>query len=336
MLDVGCGYNEFKQELLKVAPKIKVVGVDFSCPGADLIANAESLPFADKEFDVLTAFDMLEHILPDQVEPILNEFCRVSKRFVFSISHVPSVNKWKGEGLHPTVHSEQWWIIQIMKAGGLSIAKSGRYLTGTWGTPLRIDKGKSVILVGNGPSIMKADGSKIDAFDEVVRFNEIHLEDKYAGHTGRKLTLWSTFGKGMHTKIAQPYPERVLYIHGETGDYGYKAKEEYKLPRWYYSHVGDCVRARREWEDGLTGDPWRPTPERELIATSGLLVASYLLHVVGVPQITLVGFDHFSKKETRQHHYYNPGPFGRPKEHDGDIEALMFKNLKDKGRIVYM
>lgn len=345
VLDVGCGGNEFKQEVLKLNPAIRVVGLDFSCPFADVICSAEKMPFKDKEFDVLTAFDMLEHILPDQVDDILNEFARVSNRFIFSISYVPSVNTFKGENLHPTVHSENWWIMQIMKAGGSSIQKYGKYIMGAWLPRLVIPANSKVLLVGNGPSVRQANGKVIDSYDEVIRFNTFHLIDKsedgkrivkdWRPNVGSKTTLWSTFGKGTHEQIKER-PDRVIYIHGETGDYGYRAKEEYRLQKWFYNRIGESVRTRKEWLTGLKGDPWRPTPQRELIASSGLLVAAWLLQVVQVDKLTLVGFDHFSKDKSKQHHYWLPGPFGRPKEHDGDVEQLMFADLANSGRVEYI
>lgn len=345
VLDVGCGGNEFKKEVLKLNPAIRVVGVDFACPFADVIAPADRLPFGDKEFDVLTAFDMLEHILPEQVDDILNEFARVSHRFMFSISYVPSINTFQGENLHPCVHAENWWIMQIMKAGGSNIKKYGNYIMGSWLPALRISPSAKVILVGNGPSTSSANGKVIDSFDEVVRFNTFHLVDKsedgkrivkdWRANVGSKTTLWSTFGKGTHNEIKER-PDRVIYIHGETGDYGYKAKEEYRLQKWFYNRVGESVRSRNEWLRGLKGDPWRPTPKRELIASSGLLVAAWLLEVVQVDKLTLVGFDHFSKEKSNQHHYWLPGPFGKPREHDGDVEKVMFADLANAGRIEYI
>lgn len=131
LLDVGCGYNEFCAAVRVLLPSIRVLGVDFACPGADLLADACALPFAAKEFDVLTAFDMLEHVLPEQVHGILSEFARVSQRFIFSISNVPSVYKWEGETLHPTVRDPEWWRQTILKVGGLPVLQ-GHYWTGHW------------------------------------------------------------------------------------------------------------------------------------------------------------------------------------------------------------
>lgn len=130
LLDVGCGYNEFVKQVRESG--ITSTGVDFACPGADIIAEAQNLPFSDKQFDVLTAFDVLEHLLPSDVDIVLKEFVRVSERFIFSISYSPSAYKWQGETLHPTVMPEKWWLERIEAAGGVNILKQRRYITGNW------------------------------------------------------------------------------------------------------------------------------------------------------------------------------------------------------------
>jgi ubiquinone/menaquinone biosynthesis C-methylase UbiE len=129
LLDVGCGHNEFATKCRSLG--IAATGVDFACPSADVIASAEALPFEDKSFHTLTAFDMLEHLLPEQVEPVLREFARLSHHFVFSISYVPSIHKVAGETLHPCVRPEDWWIQRIHEAGG-TVQKTGKYLHGDW------------------------------------------------------------------------------------------------------------------------------------------------------------------------------------------------------------
>lgn len=133
LLDVGCGWNEFVQQFRKRHPNKRAVGADFACPGADLIACATNLPVETKSIGVLTAFDMLEHLLPEQVPLVLAEFSRVAENFVFSISHIPSHVKWKGETLHPTVQPIEWWMSQISLAGGCDIKQIRGFIKGKWG-----------------------------------------------------------------------------------------------------------------------------------------------------------------------------------------------------------
>ena len=146
LLDVGCGYNDFVAEIKTKKPSVRAIGVDFACPGADIIAEAHSLPFQDKEFDLLTSFDMLEHLTEDKVLSTLLEMARVSKRFLLSISYVDSVTKWKGQTLHPTVRPEEWWVDRLMQAGAIKAAKQAGYLTGEWSIPVPIQTNETVVL----------------------------------------------------------------------------------------------------------------------------------------------------------------------------------------------
>jgi SAM-dependent methyltransferase len=331
LLDVGCGHNHFVKSVLALAQPPRVAtGVDFACPGADILADATALPFEAKQFDTLTAFDMLEHVLPEQVDTVLSEFARVSRRFIFSISYVPSVIKWNGENLHPTVQPESWWLRRIMKAGGAFIKKEGHYITGEWQPALKIAPDARVILVGNGPSLRECLAAEIDSFDEVVRFNTFHVEPPFCDYAGTKTTLWSTFGRGTLPACDQR-PERILYIHGETGFPAYPAPEIYRLPRHLYNDTRAMVQL------GVKQAGRDPEP---ILATSGMQVAIFLLDVVGVNKITLAGFDHFRKVKEggcgNEHHHWQAQAFGKPKEHDGEVEAAIFNELRHAGRVEYL
>lgn len=128
IVDVGCGYNEF---CLHFRPKInKCIGVDFVCPSADVISDASKLPFSDKEFDLLTAFDVLEHIRIEEIDLVLSEFKRVSNKYIFSICYRDSVYKVFGETLHPTIKPKEWWVEKIKNLG--TVSEDGRYFYGYW------------------------------------------------------------------------------------------------------------------------------------------------------------------------------------------------------------
>ena len=67
----------------------------------------------------LTSFDCLEHCLPEDIDDILNEFNRISKKgFVLSISYVPDSHG--NLTLHMTVQEEEWWLNKISKYGEIS------------------------------------------------------------------------------------------------------------------------------------------------------------------------------------------------------------------------
>lgn len=330
LLDVGCGYNEFVTAARAAMPGLQATGVDFACPGADLVCDAAQMPFGNKAFDVITSFDMLEHVTPDQVDAVLAEFARVSRRFIFSISHVPSVNKWLGETLHPTVQSEAWWMRRIMRAGGMALKKEGRYITGTWQPTLRIATDARVILVGNGPSVLAFPlGASIDGFDVIVRFNTYHLAG-FEKYTGTRTTLWSANCAASLPGDEAERPSSMLLIQGEGASPPYEAAFIHRLPKAFYNKIRQLAQGQAWWHSGLTGD------EAPLLASSGLLVTAYLLGIVGVRKLTLTGFDHFAKAKSKQHHYWLPQSFGPPKEHDAAAEAALFAELQAAGRVAYL
>lgn len=327
LVDVGCGWNEFVKGLRDLS--VDATGVDFACPGADIIAPAGQLPFSNKQFGVLTSFDMLEHLRPEEVTDVLSEFARVSHSFVFSISYQPSRVKWQGETLHPTVYPQEWWINKIIAAGGGDLDVINGYIVGKWSLKaLSLPREAKVVLVGNGPSLLTLEnGAVIDSFDEIVRFNRYRIAG-FEKHTGRRTTLWSTFGHGYVPGDERERPSRMIFVHGERGEPAYEPGELYRVPRWFSKQVfGRVKAASRRDPDSLA---------RVTGATSGLVVALYLLDVVGVDQITLAGVDHFAKQLSNQHHYYNPKSYGRPPEMDGDAEAAILAGYVAAGRVVYL
>jgi SAM-dependent methyltransferase len=323
VLDAGCGWNEFA--IAARARGIDTTGVDFACPGADVVADiARGLPFPDKAFEVITSFDMLEHLRPDQVDAVLAEMCRLSWRFILSISYVPSVNKWQGETLHPTVRDEAWWIEQLTRHGAHSVRKDGKFLVGRWSDPLAIDPASRVVLVGNGPSVLgSALGPRIDAHDVVVRFNNFKVSG-YEPDVGTRTDLWSTFFRRIDDPLAH---HRVICIH-ENDRPTEGVTFAHFIPGDVYAKSRRIVQERARLRH-------HPEVDR-LLATSGLIVALYLVQRVGVQIVSLAGFDHFRKERSGLHHYWINRSYKKPREHDGEIEAEVFAELERAGRVRYL
>ena len=101
VLDVGCGEGVLTQRWAQRIAPARVVGIDLddpalaaewaqrSEPNLEYVAQpAESLPFADDEFDLATAIEVLEHV-PDP-SATLAEMARCARRhLLISVPHEP-------------------------------------------------------------------------------------------------------------------------------------------------------------------------------------------------------------------------------------------------------
>lgn len=192
--------------------------------------------------------------------------------------------------------------------------------------PLEIPAHHTVCLVGNGPGVLHCSGADIDAHDVVIRFNRFRLAG-FEQHTGVKTTIWSTFGHGYLPGDEDQRPKRMIFAYGEVGEPAYTPEVIHRLPRAFYRATQKRVRELS-------------TRSGETLAhtgmTSGLVVAVWLLESIGVSSLSLAGFDHFSKSRSKLHHYYNPQPYAKPPEHDGEAEAAVLTPYVENGRVRYL
>ncbi|MBF6399474.1 methyltransferase domain-containing protein [Nocardia cyriacigeorgica] len=98
LADIGCGDGRFLARLAEHGHRGRLVGLDNSTamvtaadalPGVDaVVGDAESLPFADDEFDAVTARHMLYHLPdPNQALRELQRITRVGGRVAVSVNH---------------------------------------------------------------------------------------------------------------------------------------------------------------------------------------------------------------------------------------------------------
>lgn len=130
MVDFGCGQNNFVQELRK--RHVAGLGIDWAFPQADIKRPMHDTGLPPACADVVTSFDSLEHLLPEDIDNVLHEMRRVAMsgaRFVGSIASFPST--WGNiKDLHPTVKPQSWWIKRLESV--LTVEEVGRYILGTF------------------------------------------------------------------------------------------------------------------------------------------------------------------------------------------------------------
>ena len=105
LLDVGCGEGVLTHQWAQRLDGRRVVGIDLddphlhaewaqrTAPNLDYrVMKAENLPFADGEFDLASAIEVLEHV-PDP-EHTVAEMARVAQRWL--LVSVPREPLWRG------------------------------------------------------------------------------------------------------------------------------------------------------------------------------------------------------------------------------------------------
>jgi SAM-dependent methyltransferase len=105
LLDIGCGEGVLTQQWAQRLDGRRVVGIDLDDPALHAewrqrsapnleyrVMRAENLPFADDEFDLVTAIEVLEHV-PDP-EHTLAEMARCAQRHL--LVSVPREPLWRG------------------------------------------------------------------------------------------------------------------------------------------------------------------------------------------------------------------------------------------------
>jgi SAM-dependent methyltransferase len=105
LLDVGCGEGVLVEKWARRLRDRRVVGIDLDDPQLHAqwrqrtapnleyrVMKAENLPFAEDEFDVATAIEVLEHV-PDPAHTVA-EMARVAQRWL--LVSVPRELLWRG------------------------------------------------------------------------------------------------------------------------------------------------------------------------------------------------------------------------------------------------
>jgi ubiquinone/menaquinone biosynthesis C-methylase UbiE len=116
-LDVGCGRGEMVAFSRNLGMDSKgVEAVDYLTNGDDVVQGlAWDLPFKSKSIDLVTLFDVIEHILPEDTFKVLHELGRVAKKRLF-ITAANYSSKSLGEELHINIKDYSEWDKVIREA----------------------------------------------------------------------------------------------------------------------------------------------------------------------------------------------------------------------------
>jgi 2-polyprenyl-3-methyl-5-hydroxy-6-metoxy-1,4-benzoquinol methylase len=117
LLDVGCGEGIVTERWATALPKARFVGLDLEDPHLPaewakrtrpnltfVAGSAYCLPFADGEFDVVSAIEMLEHV-PDP-QRVLGELRRVAHAYL--LLSVPREPLWRALNMVRGSYWSEW------------------------------------------------------------------------------------------------------------------------------------------------------------------------------------------------------------------------------------
>jgi ubiquinone/menaquinone biosynthesis C-methylase UbiE len=119
LLDVGCGEGYYVRDAIEEG--IDAYGIDISTHALEnalaevqdriTFGSITKIPFGDEEFDVMTAFDVIEHVHPKDTSNMIQEIRRVLKPDGIIIITTPSSNfgGWVYDLTHINVRPPRFW-----------------------------------------------------------------------------------------------------------------------------------------------------------------------------------------------------------------------------------
>ena len=131
LCDVGCGAGEFINLCYEKGVK-ECYGVDIITVELDILnpknhnvtyipSAASEIDLPDNSVDIVTSFEVLEHVHPEEVDAALQNLFRISNKYVcLSITHrLSGKASQNGDKLHLTVEPWGWWETKFNQYGSL-------------------------------------------------------------------------------------------------------------------------------------------------------------------------------------------------------------------------
>ena len=122
VLDVGCGMGNLVEMLRRLG--VEAWGIDVSSYALAQIpqkikrffkkGSITNIPFADKEFEVVTTTSVLEHISPKDIPLAIKECARVAKKGIYHeiavLEDKTTINK---DPTHVSKYKASWWFKKL-------------------------------------------------------------------------------------------------------------------------------------------------------------------------------------------------------------------------------
>lgn len=183
----------------------------------------------------------------------------------------------------------------------------------------------STIIVGNGGSLLnKHQGSNIDTFDNVVRFNAFETKG-YEPHVGSKTDIW--FSVMAFTENSWRFQQEYKEVYWHSWQWDVEKDKHYHT---FKKHLKDreIIKTKRDtilqiqnYVDNKVYFPY----------STGALATWMLLEKYDEP-LYMTGFDWW--QEGVKHHYSDNAPKGTL--HKPEIEYVLFKKLESDKKIIFL
>jgi SAM-dependent methyltransferase len=140
ILEIGKGNGFFSDYMKKLGVKVTTCDFDNNLQ-PDIVADIRSLPVSDNSFDLVTAFEILEHIPFEDVPKALSELNRVSKkRVILSLPYRSTGIEWifKFPGIRTILKIPflSLFLRIPLKFGGIKVSGQHYWEIDAWRTPL--------------------------------------------------------------------------------------------------------------------------------------------------------------------------------------------------------
>lgn len=214
LVDLGCAYGFLVVEALEGG--FRALGVDASrfavaqaarhappAAGRLVAAHAERLPFADASCDVVTAFDVLEHV--PRPELLIAEAARVLRPGGLLVAATPDPLLFdRDEPTHVAERPPSWWV-RTLEEAGFSVAL--RFFQAPWNCELIARRGGPTPIVawdalGVHDPVLEADGAPAVRLALRSGFGEVSEEGTRVVGDGALVYLLNPTDEPLEIEIA--------------------------------------------------------------------------------------------------------------------------------------